>query len=83
MTYIQGTPMGVQTLCVCVSAHAERVRVPLRLPSDAQLCVGSCVPPLSFSKKLVCSFGLQLFKFLRRPVSLSGEYKCPENVSPS
>ena len=68
-------------VCACVGVQKELyacvtvslcvfVCVPL---SDAQLCVGSCVPPLSFSKKLVCCFGLQLFKFLHQSFSLSGE----------
>lgn len=84
MTYIQGTPMGVQAYlaCVCflracVGVQKERlhvrVSVSLCVPSDAQLCVGSCVPPLSFRRNL---FVVLAFSFLSSSISPS---VCQEN----
>lgn len=78
--------VSTQTLLVCVFVthththiqqcvlymHAESLCVSLQMLS----CVLAAVfASLEFSKKLVCCFGLQLFKFLRQSFSLSGEQK--------
>ena len=81
MTYIQGSPVGVPTywacmcLCVYVGVYSEKcwMCVSLCVPSDAQLCVGSCVPPLSFRRKL---FVVLALSFLSSSISPS---VCQEN----